>query len=81
MPTKHDVIRVHKEHPDWTVRQVADHLGCMREYVTATAKRNGLTFRKVAVPRTKEDLLAEAARLIERAKTAPSEKEQKHASK
>jgi hypothetical protein len=43
MTTKHDVIRVHREHPEWTARQIADDLDCSREYVSATARRNGLT--------------------------------------
>lgn len=41
MTTKHEVIAVYRAHPEWTTRQIADHLGCLREYVTATARRNG----------------------------------------
>jgi hypothetical protein len=39
MTTKHDVMRVHAEHPDWSMAQVAAELGCLRQYVQATCKR------------------------------------------
>lgn len=42
--TKHDVIALNRAHPDWTVTDIAQELGCMREYVTATGHRNGLKF-------------------------------------
>lgn len=46
MTTKHEVIAAHEAHPDWTISDVARHLGCVPQYVTATARRNGLTFVK-----------------------------------
>jgi hypothetical protein len=42
MTTKHQVIAAHRAHPEWTASDIAAHLGCLREYVSATAKRNGL---------------------------------------
>jgi hypothetical protein len=47
MTTKHEVIAAHKDHPDWTISDVARHLGCLPQYVTATARRNGLIFPKM----------------------------------
>ncbi len=45
MPTKHDVIALHRKHPDWSMNRVAIELNCMPEYVRATARRNKLKFR------------------------------------
>lgn len=42
MTTKHEVIACHREHPDWTSGQIAFHLDCLPEYVSATFRRNGL---------------------------------------
>ena len=38
---RHEVYRVHREHPDWGSEQIAAHLGCCGAYVRATAKRQG----------------------------------------
>ena len=46
MTTKHDAIRVHREHPDWHSEQIARELGCVGGYVRETAKRNGLILAK-----------------------------------
>lgn len=46
MATKQQVIDLNIEHPEWTARQVADHLGCCPEYIAACRKRYGLTFAK-----------------------------------
>jgi len=43
MVTKHDVIRVHQEHPEWCSTEIGRELGCDSAYVRATAQRNGLT--------------------------------------
>ena len=43
MTTKHDVINLHRQNPTWTVRQLADELGCNPAYVRATASRCSLT--------------------------------------
>lgn len=42
MTTKHEVIRVFKQHPEWTSTQIADQLDCCDSYVRATLHRNGL---------------------------------------
>lgn len=44
MATKQEVIDLNKQHPDWTARDIANHLGCMPAYVAACRKRYGLTF-------------------------------------
>ena len=44
--TKAMVIDTHTEHPDWTAPMIARHIGCSREYVYATGKRNGLSIPK-----------------------------------
>ena len=41
--TMHEVISVHRHHPNWTARQIAEALGCRQEYVRAVAYRNKLT--------------------------------------
>lgn len=46
MTTKHDVIRVFKEHPEWTSIEIADELGCCDTYVRATLHRNNLKLAK-----------------------------------
>lgn len=43
MTTWRDVERVRAAHPDWSAGEIATDLGCMREYVTATARRRGWT--------------------------------------
>lgn len=42
MADKHQVLDLIRSHPDWNARRVADALGCMPEYVRATAGRNGV---------------------------------------
>jgi hypothetical protein len=67
MATKHDVIRLNAEHPDWTSRQIADEINACDEYVRATAYRCELKLGK-APNRTKRmegdtiDELGRAAR-------------------
>lgn len=46
MATKDQVIRLHREHRDWTASQIAARLNCKPAYVRATAKRNYLILRK-----------------------------------
>ena len=41
-----EVIAVNAEHPDWTPRQIGEHLGCDPAYVRATAQRNKLVVPK-----------------------------------
>jgi hypothetical protein len=42
MTTKREVIETHQQHPTWSSTMIAQHLGCMPEYVRATFMRNGL---------------------------------------
>ena len=44
MTTKHEVIALHTARPDITARQAADHLGCLRRYITSTCRRAGIKF-------------------------------------
>jgi len=46
MATKQQVIDLNKKHPEWTARDIADHLDCMVEYVASCKKRYGLRFAK-----------------------------------
>jgi len=46
MANKHEVIEAHRLHPDWTVGDIAAHLDCLPQYVSATAKRNNLVLPK-----------------------------------
>ena len=46
MATKDDVIRLHKQNPTWTSVLIAERLGCLPEYVRATATRQGLDLPK-----------------------------------
>lgn len=46
MTTKQDVIDLNKRHPNWTMREVADELDCMPEYVAACKRRYMLKFPK-----------------------------------
>lgn len=79
MTTKDDVIRIHNQHPDWNDTQIAKALDCSTGYVRSTATRQGLKLQKTRryKKRSKQCLLREAARLIERAKTAPDEEQTK----
>lgn len=65
MTTKHEVIALHKEHPDWTSGQIAWRLGCMAEYVSVTFRRNGLK-----LPNSRPGLGTPQARLTERERCA-----------
>lgn len=47
MTTKHDVIAAHQQYPQWTASEIAAHLGCLPEYVRATAQRNSLRLPKI----------------------------------
>ncbi|MBD9540130.1 hypothetical protein IB276_11765 [Ensifer sp. ENS04] len=42
MTTKHDVIELFLEHPDWTSGMYARRLGCTSAYVRATLRRSGI---------------------------------------
>lgn len=46
MTTKDDVVRLHREHPDWCAAEIAAALGCESAYVRATARRNNLDLPK-----------------------------------
>ncbi len=50
MATKDDVIRLHRANPKWTATEIACRLGCMGEYVRATAKRQGLKLTVTRAP-------------------------------
>lgn len=41
MATWHDVDRVRRQHPSWCPSQIAAEIGCLPEYVRATARRRG----------------------------------------
>lgn len=43
---KRRVIDLHMAHPDWTASRIAAEMGVIREYIAATARRNGLTLPK-----------------------------------
>lgn len=51
MPTKHDVIAIHRQHPDWSSGQIAAALDCDSAYVRATFYRNNLKLRPIPVAR------------------------------
>ena len=74
--TKHDVIKVHLQHPDWTAPMIAKFLGCTPSYIHATAKRNGFTLKsarnkgliptlKAEISTLRSDLEAAQARIAE----------------
>ena len=46
MANRHDVARLHRQHPEWTAPEMAAALRCTQEYVRATARRRGLTLAK-----------------------------------
>lgn len=48
MATKQQVIDINRQHPEWTARDIAEHLGCMVEYVASCKKRYGLRFAKAS---------------------------------
>jgi hypothetical protein len=59
--TKNDVIRLHREHPDWCAAEIAAALGCDSAYVRATARRNKLFLpRTVGRTKTRSQKLAQA---------------------
>lgn len=68
MATKRQVIELHRKHPDWTDRQIAEAIPgeCSAAYVRATARRNGLTLGRALPPPAKR-LRAKAADLLKRA--------------
>lgn len=39
---KQMVIAIHQQHPRWSMRDIADELGCMVEYVSACKRRYNL---------------------------------------
>src|SRR6185312_4467039 len=41
MPTKHEIIALHKAHPDWTSPKLAKALGCKRQQITVVLSKNG----------------------------------------
>jgi len=55
MTTKDEVIEVNRLHPDWPARAIADHLGCMTEYVNKVKHRYGVPIptRKFVPPKLK----------------------------
>lgn len=65
--TKDDVLNVYAENPEWTVRQIADHLGAKREYVYATLRRAGAKMNRVNWWDNPARLREYAAQLITRA--------------
>lgn len=69
MTTKHEVLALHREHPDWTGPQIAEKLDCTPEYVTATFRRNGLKLpnsdRKCYVSRRLNALARRAAEEVQ----------------
>lgn len=48
MANKEQVLSLHRDNPDWSSSQIANHLGCMSEYVRATLGRAN---RKNFVPK------------------------------
>ena len=45
MATKHEVIALHRQHPDWSSGRIAEELDCLPEYVRVTLQRNGIRAR------------------------------------
>lgn len=65
MTTNKEVVATHEAHPTWTSAQIAEHLGCGRAYVSATAQRQGIALnRRRAVENDPRTLRAEARRLL-----------------
>lgn len=48
MSKKQEVIALNAEHPEWTARQIAEHIGARPEYVHVCGYRYKLTFAKSA---------------------------------
>lgn len=46
MAVKQQVIQTNKDHPDWSVQQIAQHLNCSTSYVRATGYRYNLKYAK-----------------------------------
>lgn len=64
MATKHQVIALHKEHPDWNSEEIASELDCDGGYVRATFKRNGLRLPAPLGYQAPEQLRKRARRLM-----------------
>ncbi len=73
MTTKHEVIEAHRLNPLYTAAMLARHLDCMPEYVSATARRNGLKLPNGVHSRDADSLRAQAAALIQRAERLEAE--------
>lgn len=50
MTTKDDVVRVYSEHPEWTARQIADHLNIKRYHVYNIARTARLILASAPMP-------------------------------
>lgn len=50
MTIKDDVVRVHGEHPEWTAKVIADHLGIERYHVYNNARAEGLKLPAAPMP-------------------------------
>lgn len=46
MASKQQVMDLNLRHPDWTARDIAEHLGCAESYVFSLKGRYGLKFSK-----------------------------------
>jgi hypothetical protein len=68
---KDEVARVHREHPDWHIGMVAEHLGVLPEYVTKTGARLG-----IHIPTRTEHRAAEKAKTTKALKAASASAKQ-----
>lgn len=62
MANKHQVIELNRIHPDWTPSQIAVALGCLPEYVRATARRNDLRLGRVHNGPSRREMIIAAER-------------------
>lgn len=53
MASQDQVIELNRLHPDWTARQIAEHLGAPSEYIAAVKHRNKLTIGRALPGRKK----------------------------
>lgn len=51
MANKHQVLALHKKHPEWSSLRIASELSCSDGYVRATFYREGLTFARKCASR------------------------------
>lgn len=53
MPTKQEIFDLHKQHPEWCAREMADFFGCPPVNVHVGARRAGLLLPRARICRTR----------------------------